>query len=66
MGLSDAEIRKALDMPDDTPLEVEIKSPKLHSDIVYCDEDIRINFGSVGGIYVLGRLNHEGTSVKYS
>ena len=66
MGLSDAEIRTALGMPEGTPLEVEIKSPKLHSDIVYCDEDIRINFGSVGGIYVLARLHHDGATVNYS
>lgn len=65
-GLDDADIRRALNLPDDQDLEVQIKSPKLHSDIVYCDDDIRINFGSVGGIYVLNRLHHDGTTVSYT
>ena len=65
-GHSDDDIRKALDIPNDHPLEVPVKSPKLHSDIVYCDDEIRINFGSVGGIYVLGRLQHKGASVDFS
>lgn len=65
-GLPDADIRKALDLPEDQALEVSVPSPKLHSDIVYCDEDIRINFGSVGGIYVLNRLDHAGATVSFA
>ena len=63
-GKSDEEIRQAFGMAAETPLEVEVPSPKLHSDIVYCDDEIRINFGSVGGIYVLERVNHSGVTVS--
>ena len=31
----------------------DLRPPKLHSDVVYLDADTRINFGSVGGVYVL-------------
>lgn len=48
------------------PLIREIKPPKLHSDIVYCDEDMRINYGSMGGVYVMRRLHHGGKSVSFS
>lgn len=65
-GHSDDEIRDAFGMPADTPLEVHVPSPKLHSDVVYCDDEIRINFGSVGGIYVLQRVDHSGVTVKFS
>ncbi len=64
-GLSDEEIRAAFGMQQDVALEVEVPSPKLHSDIVYCDEEIRINFGSVGGIYVLERASHSGVTVAF-
>lgn len=63
-GHSDAEIRHLLNLPDDQDLEKTIQSPKLHSDIVYCDDTLRINFGSVGGIYVLERLEHDGVTVS--
>ncbi|MEM8936156.1 MAG: PAP/fibrillin family protein [Pseudomonadota bacterium] len=56
-GESAEEIRTAFGMDADQPLEVELKAPKLHSDVVYVDSDIRINYGSVGGIYVLNRLS---------
>lgn len=65
-GLSDDEIRAALDLPEDIPLEVEVPSPNLHSDVVYCDDELRINFGSVGGIYVLERLHHSGATVSFT
>lgn len=65
-GKSDAEIREAFGMPADTPLDVAVPSPKLHSDIVYCDDDLRINFGSVGGIYVLERVQHSGVTVGFA
>jgi hypothetical protein len=48
------------------PLWRELKPPKLHSDVVYCDDDMRINFGSMGGVYVLNRLNTPGKSVTFA
>ncbi|MEO0410753.1 MAG: PAP/fibrillin family protein [Pseudomonadota bacterium] len=54
-GMSDTELRQAFDLSEDDALEFDIKPPKLHSDVVYCDEDVRINFGSMGGKYVLHR-----------
>lgn len=65
-GHSDDEIRALLNLPTDHALEKTVKSPKLHSDIVYCDENIRINFGSVGGIYVLERVANPGVTVALS
>ena len=58
------EIRKAFGFDADQSLEFEMKkSPPLHSDIVYCDEDIRINYGSVGGKYILKRKKSPWISV---
>ena len=65
-GHSDAEIRTLLNLPENHELEVPVKSPKLHSDIVYCDDTLRINFGSVGGIYVLERVENSGVTVSFS
>lgn len=63
-GMSDDDLRKAFDIDADTPLAFDIpKPPKLHSDIVYCDDDLRINFGSMGGKYVLHRLDRPFLSV---
>ncbi len=65
-GHSDDEIRALLNLPEGHELEKPVRSPKLHSDIVYCDENIRINFGSVGGIYVLERVENPGVTVSLS
>ena len=62
-GESDAEIRKAFGFEADQPIDFELKSPPLHSDIVYCDEDMRINYGSVGGKYILTRRENPWLSV---
>ncbi|MEM9879882.1 MAG: PAP/fibrillin family protein [Pseudomonadota bacterium] len=62
-GMTDADLRQAFDLPEDKPLQFEFKSPTLHSDVVYCDEDMRINFGSLGGKYVLHRLKQPFVSV---
>ena len=58
-------VRAAFGFAPDQPLEVALKPPKLHSDVVYCDDDMRINFGSMGGVYVLNRLRHAGNSVAF-
>ena len=65
-GESEDELRAAFDFDADTPLDVEMKPPTLHSDVVYCDEDMRINFGSLGGAYVMNRTDHNGYSVAFA
>ncbi len=52
---SDSEFRQAFGIDADTPLDVEFRPPALHSDIVYLDDDTRINYGKLGGFYVLSR-----------
>jgi hypothetical protein len=44
----------------------QFKPPKLHSDIVYLDEDVRINVGGYGGTYVLRRLDEAPVSVTFA
>ncbi len=66
-GVSDAALRSAFGFATDQPLAVEFKPPRVHSDIVYCDADMRINFGSLGGVYVLNRLaERPGISVAFA
>lgn len=62
-NLSDDELREQFGLAADTPLEVDFKPPTLHSDIVYLDDDLRINFGSIGGFYVLKRIDRDGFSI---
>ncbi|MEY2884006.1 MAG: hypothetical protein RL490_1730 [Pseudomonadota bacterium] len=64
-GVSAEAIRAGFGLPVDHPLRSELKPMKLHSDVVYCDEDMRINFGSMGGVYVLQRLTTPGKSVDF-
>ncbi len=64
-GVSDAEVRAQFGLPEDHPLKSELKPMKLHSDVVYCDDDMRINFGSMGGVYVMRRLATPGKSVAF-
>ena len=64
-GASDAELRQAFGFAAEQALDIGFKPPKLHSDVVYCDEDMRINFGSMGGVYVMSRLHHSGNSVAF-
>ena len=62
-GESDEDIRAAFGFDSDVDIDFDLKSPPLHSDIVYCDEDMRINFGSVGGKYILMRKKSPWLSV---
>ncbi|MFT7287723.1 MAG: hypothetical protein ACI87W_001838 [Halieaceae bacterium] len=64
-GLDEEALRKAFDLPTDHPLAVDL-SANFHSDISFCDDSIRVNYGSVGGVYVLERLDHSGRSVDFS
>ena len=62
-GRDEAAMRQAFGIDADAPLMQELRPPKLHSDIVYVDEDMRINYGGLGGLYVLQRLASKGLSV---
>ncbi len=65
-GVTPEELKAQFGLETDASLRREIKPPKLHSDVVYCDDDMRINFGSMGGVYVLQRLQHSGKSVQFT
>jgi hypothetical protein len=64
-GLSDAALRQAFGFAAEQALDIGFKPPKLHSDVVYCDDDLRINCGSMGGVYVMSRMDHGGRSVAF-
>ncbi len=65
-GLDEAQYRQRLGVDADVRLSGEYKPPRLHSDIVYADDDTRINFGGLGGLYVLERVpGHPGVSVSF-
>lgn len=64
-GVSEDDFRAQFGLAADQPLRIEMKPPRLHSDVVYCDEDMRINFGAMGGVYVLKRLAGPGKSVSF-
>lgn len=63
-GESDEAVREAFGFDADQKIDFELKSPPLHSDIVYCDDDLRINYGSVGGKYILTRKKNPWLSVN--
>ncbi|MCG8442746.1 MAG: PAP/fibrillin family protein [Caulobacterales bacterium] len=65
-GGSDEDIRAAFGFEAGQPLSFDLKAPPLHSDIVYCDEEIRINKGSLGGVYVMNRMAGPGVSVRFA
>ena len=65
-GVSGEALRVQFGLEPDAPLRRELKPPKLHSDVVYCDDDMRINHGSMGGVYVLRRLATPGQSVSFA
>lgn len=65
-GVSADELRAQFGLPEGSDLRRELKPPKLHSDVVYCDDDMRINFGSMGGVYVMKRKHTPGKSVSFA
>lgn len=64
-GQSDAALRQQFGLETDEPLRKEFRPPALHSDIVYLDENVRVNYGKLGGFYLLQRLDREGYSIAY-
>ena len=65
-GQSDDELRQQFGLEPDTPLHKEFKPPALHSDIVYLDDDLRVNFGGLKGFYVLLRAERPAFSLAAS
>ncbi|KPP96280.1 hypothetical protein [Erythrobacter sp. HL-111] len=65
-GVSADDLRARFGLAADAALRRELKPPRLHSDVVYCDEDMRINFGSMGGVYVMNRKPGPGKSVAFA
>jgi hypothetical protein len=63
-GENDDDLRAGFGLAADDLLVRPLKPPRLHSDIVYCDDDLRINIGSLGGVYVLRRLDQQPVSVS--
>ena len=51
----ESRLRAALGFDENQPLTMTLKPPRLHSDVIYLDDELRINAGSLGGIYVLRR-----------
>lgn len=62
-GSDESQLRAALGFTGGEPLVAELKPPRLHSDVVYLDDEIRINIGSFGGLYVLNRSAEPPVSV---
>ena len=62
---SPEELRERIGLEPDALLRRDLKPPRLHSNIVFCDDDMRINVGVMGGIYVLHRLSGDGRSVTF-
>jgi hypothetical protein len=63
-GFSEAGLRAALGFTGEDSLVVDLaKPPRLHSDVVYLDDEIRINAGGLGGLYVLRRSPERPASI---
>jgi hypothetical protein len=63
-GSSEAALRGALGFGASARLAEPLKPPRLHSDVVYLDDDMRINLGSLGGLYLLRRSATPPVSVQ--
>jgi hypothetical protein len=55
-NLSPQALRVGLGLEPGFALSHALKAAKLYSDVVYLDDQIRINRGGLGGLYVLRRL----------
>jgi hypothetical protein len=54
-GASESALREGLGFDSTQPLAAEFPPPPFYSDILFVDEELRINRGNFGGIYVLKR-----------
>jgi hypothetical protein len=64
--LDEAGLRGALGFDAQALLRREFKPAKLYSDVVYLDDQIRINIGGMGGVYVLARRTEPPISLSYN
>ncbi len=62
--MTDQDFRASLGVDPKTPLRSDFPPPKLHSDIVYLDDTMRINVGSLDGHYVLSKTPDSMESVE--
>jgi len=61
---SEAGLRTALGFAADEALAKDLaKPPRFHSDVIYLDDDLRVNVGGLGGLYVLRRSADQAVSV---
>ncbi len=65
VGNTEADLRAGFELDADVPLRTTFNPPKLHSDIVYVDDSLRINYGSLGGYYVNTKIDEAGYSIDY-
>jgi hypothetical protein len=63
-GANEAGLRRALNFAAREPLSENLKPLRFHLDVVYLDADTRINVGSLGGLYVLRRLDEKPVSLR--
>jgi hypothetical protein len=64
-GDTESDLRRGFEIDADVPLRTTFNPPKLHSDIVYVDESLRINYGSLGGYYVNTKIDEPGYSIQH-
>jgi len=62
--IDEAGLREGLGFDVDAALLREFKPAKLYSDVVYLDDQIRINIGGMGGVYVLARRTEPAISLS--
>ena len=60
---TEATLRAGLGLAAAQALSVDMKPPKLSSDVIYLDDELRINVGSLGGLYVLKRSDEALASI---
>jgi hypothetical protein len=62
-GCDAADLRNAFGLSPDQALSVDLPAAKLWSDITYVDQNLRINKGNFGGVYVLSRRQEKAVSI---
>jgi hypothetical protein len=60
----EAALRAGLGLAPAEPLVADMKPPKLSSDVIYLDDTLRINVGSLGGLYLLRRSDEPAISIS--
>ncbi len=62
-GTPESQLRESLGLVNGEALAADMKPPKLSSDVIYLDAELRINVGSLGGLYLLRRSAEAPVSV---